>query len=603
MTNPPKCYLWAVNGANIPVGNDIDGRYRVVAPQIWEDMQPENMPTIPNLNHSHVAPYLYLSPYHLHLPQLYGAVKAETPSGKKSVILLDNVPIATEGTLYPSITDGWSQAAPVRQVYWLWQMAQLWTPLLQYQVADSLLVAETIRVQGWRIWLRELHVSASTPTVENLCHCWQPWIDSCPPDIQERLVPLCQTAIAENSWNNQLPALNRILLELAAELPLQITTAGGSETGPVRSHNEDSCYPLSVSLAKPSTEGTADVQPIPKLAIVCDGVDGHEGGEVASELAARSLKLQVQGLLVELGEQTEIVSPDVCIDHITSVIRIVNNLISTQNDLKERSGRERMGTTLVMALQIAQNVRTELGLDFPNAGELYLAHVGDSRAYWITPHYCQLLTRDDDLAHWQVQTGKAAPRQARNQGNGTQLMQALGTEDANRAGLTAHVQRFIVEEDGVLLLCSDGLSDRGWIEQCWHQDIDRILQGEITLEDSVRHWLELGCSDENPDNLSVVLMYCRVSPQEGIKLSKTGIATEDNSSTAETQSSPFFAPESPEDTPKPTPQKQGNAIATMGWTAVIVFLILLLFSSALGLWYWGFRDRTPSNLPEETIEN
>ncbi|MDJ1183838.1 PP2C family protein-serine/threonine phosphatase [Roseofilum casamattae] len=600
MMNQAKCYLWAVNGANVPVGDEIDDRYRVVSPQVWEDTQPEQMPLVPNLKHSHVAPYLHLSTYHLHLPQLYGAVKADTPTGKKSVILLDNAPIATEGILYPSITDAWSQATPVRQVYWLWQMAQLWKPLLQDRVADSLLVAENIRVQGWRVWLRELQVSASTPTLEHLWQSWQPWIESAPPDIRERLVPLCKNAIAENSWNHQLPALNRILLELAAELPLQITTAGGSETGPVRSHNEDSCYPRSVYLSKPSTESTSDAQPIPKLAIVCDGLDGHEGGEVASELAARSLTLQVQGLLVELGEQTEIVSPDVCIDHITSVIRIVNNVISTQNDLKERTGRERMGTTLVMALQIAQNVRTELGLDFPNAGELYLAHVGDSRAYWITPHYCQLLTRDDHLAHWQVQTGEAAPRQARNQEHGAQLMQALGTEDANGDRLTPHVQRFILEEDGILLLCSDGLSDRGWIEQCWQQDIDRILQGEITLEDSVRHWLELGCSDENPDNLSVVLMYCRVSPQEGIKLSKTGIATEDDSSIAAAQSAPFFAPESPEVTPKPTPQKQGNAIATMGWTAVVVFLILSLLGGAFGIWYWGFRDRTPSNLPEES---
>jgi protein phosphatase len=61
-----------------------------------------------------------------------------------------------------------------------------------------------------------------------------------------------------------------------------------------------------------------------------------------------------------------------------------NDKISQQNDSEHRQGRQRMGTTIVMAL--------------PMAHEMYITHVGDSRAYWITRHNCHQVTLDDDVA-------------------------------------------------------------------------------------------------------------------------------------------------------------------------------------------------------------
>lgn len=593
--NTSKCYLWAVNGSSVPVGEIVANRYQVVGGQIWQDTQPQNLPQIPDRSDPKVLAYLQLSPYHLHLPQLYGAV--EIP-GNSLILLLDRIPVTPEGTLYPSITEAWADAPPVRQVYWLWQLSQLWNPLNSFGAGLSVLTPENIRVQGWRIGLRELMFTPSPPGLGALSRCWQTWIESCSDDIREPLSRLCEVMGQGKRWDTITASLNQILLELAAELPLKITTAGGTDAGRVRSHNEDSCYPLTVSQ---KGNLTPEFDRISELAIVCDGLDGHEGGEVASELAVRSLKLQVQGLLLELAEQTEVVEPTIWIDHITSVLRIVNNLIATQNDAKGRSGRQRMATTAIMAVQIAQQVKTAFGLDFPNAHELYLAHVGDSRAYWITPDYCQVLTQDDDFANSQVAKGECLHRQAAEQDNATQLIQALGTQHADNQELVPHVQRLIIEEDGILLLCSDGLSDRQTIEQYWQQEINSIFAGQISLEEAVNRWLEFGASDQNPDNVSVVLMYCQVSPQADTQRSTPQSATEQKTLSTGTINAELSLPESPEfvfqqvapePEAKPEPDSPKSKKTPPKGVKIMVWglLLLLLLATGFGLWYSGLID-------------
>ncbi len=166
MINKPQCYLWAVKGSKVPVGETIGNRYQVIAPQIWQDTQPEALPLIPDLSHPEVLPYLRLCAHHLHLPQLYGAVRI---APGEAVVLLDRAPLTPTGTLYPSIREAWQEATPVRQVYWLWQLSQLWHPLMEFGAAMSLLTPENIRVQGWRVWLRELLFTSSPPSLEALC--------------------------------------------------------------------------------------------------------------------------------------------------------------------------------------------------------------------------------------------------------------------------------------------------------------------------------------------------------------------------------------------------------------------------------------------------
>ena len=303
--------------------------------------------------------------------------------------------------------------------------------------------------------------------------------------------------------------LNDLLLEQAAKLPLHLEVVGMTDTGPQRSKNEDSCYPTAADFQSSKTSGGDKL--IPYLTMVCDGVGGHEGGEVASQLAVHSLKALIQNLLAEITEQEELMTPTMVIKQLEEIVRVVNNVISAQNNEQGKELRQRMGTTLVMALQLPQKVKNSQDLPSNNSHELYLVNVGDSRAYWIGKNYCQRLTVDDDVASREVQLGHCLYWETQLRSDAGALTQALGTRDGDF--LRPTIQRFIVEEDGLLLLCSDGLSDNDWVEQSWENYGPEVLEGKMSLEAAVESWIRLANEKNGYDNTSVVATHCRMSPE------------------------------------------------------------------------------------------
>ena len=510
-------YLWAVGQPQTTehpsVGTQVFGRYYVTAPQIWLDTQPSLSPTVPTDWSDDVLPYLHLYPQRLHLPEVYGFCPQTDDTPASRIFLLENVPLDAKGKLYPAIAQAWKQATVVRQVYWLWQLLQLWSPLLEQGVASSLLSAHNIRVEGWRVRLCQLFNDADVleagaaepmpaPRLADLANRWLEWITSVEPGVAERLQAICDQMREDGCELSAIAAqLNQLLMEQAAQLPLQVHIVGATDTGPQRSHNEDTCYPTAPG--KNRAESLAS-----HLAIVCDGIGGHEGGEVASQTAVRSLKLQAQALLAEVEAQTELVSPALLMQQLEASVRVVNNLIANQNDTQGREERRRMGTTLVMALQVPQRLPAIDG-STGNGHELYLVNVGDSRAYWMTPRYCHRLTVDDDVAAREARLGRALYREALHRPDAGALTQAIGTRDAEF--LRPTIQRFILEEDGILLLCSDGLSDHGLIEQSWAEYTDAIVKGKHSLELAAKTWIDLANRKNGHDNTSVVLLRCIVS--------------------------------------------------------------------------------------------
>ncbi|MBW4615396.1 MAG: protein phosphatase 2C domain-containing protein [Desmonostoc vinosum HA7617-LM4] len=495
-------YIWATGSLvdQVKLGIKVANRYEVISRRVWLDTQPGLLPDILEELPKEVIPYLQLYQERLHLPQPYGFAHV-LDEGGNDILLLENVPIDETGHIYPTIIEAWEQATAVRQVYWLWQILQLWKPLSELSVSQSLLMPNNLRVQGWCVRLLELEQTRDCVSLHKLGQCWQPWVMSAKASVAQSLrnivQQMCETEVELEAIATQL---NALLLSAAAELPLTLKVAGASDTGTVRSQNEDTCYP--------ATTNELDDVLLPHLAIVCDGIGGHEGGEVASQLAVQSLKLQLRALLMEVATQTEVTPSALLQEQLIASLRVANNMICVRNNEQKRQGRERMATTLVMAVQIPQRVQTN------NAHELYLANVGDSRAYWMTRHYCQLLTVDDDVVTREVRSGRNLYQKALLRPDANALTQALGIKDAE--SLRFLIQRFILEEDGLLLLCSDGLSDNNFIENYWPDLAIPVLTGQITVEDAVHEWIHLANQKNGHDNTSIVLTYCRVSPEYSV---------------------------------------------------------------------------------------
>lgn len=182
----------------------------------------------------------------------------------------------------------------------------------------------------------------------------------------------------------------------------------GSRTdiGCVREQNEDS---LIVS---------------PPLFVVADGMGGHAAGEIASEIAVRTVSE-----LAPDNADTEALSK--------AVVQANRNIINAPLSGK---GREGMGTTCTAAI-----------LD---GTHLAIAQVGDSRAYLLHNGRLSQITRDHSLVANMVEAGQLTPDEARIHPNRSVITRALGNDPAT----TPDLYEINVEEGDRLLLCTDGLS-------------------------------------------------------------------------------------------------------------------------------------------------
>ena len=608
-------YLWALGDAarDLAPGVEVAGRYRVVAPQVWLDMKPEQSVEHPEDIHRELLPYLYLYPQRLHLPVVYDVCPVEDDDAP--VVLLENVPLEGAGGLLPTFTEQLTQASSLRQASWFWQILSLWEPLAEMGVAASLLVDENLRVEGWRLRLRELYAAlgqdrplgfglakqryvgdVDLPDLATLGQQWNQWASQSHQDIRTELLAIGEQLQSPGASLTEIShRLNLLLLKQSAQFPLRMQSAGQTDSGPQHRQNEDSCYPLPSDLKNRGM--VPDSQLIPHLSIVCDGIGGHEGGEVASQMAVRSLKLQMQAFLNEFSTSTSPVPPEVIMEQLAAAARVANNLISSQNNAQSRNARQRMGTTLVMAVHVQQPLAPE----GPFSHEVYLVNVGDSRGYWITERHCQGLTVDNDVATREVRTGRSFYRSALQRSDGGSLTQALGTRDGEN--LSVSVQRFILDEDGLLLLCSDGLSDNGQVEQAWADTAAPVMGGQVTLEQAAQDWVTLANERNGHDNASVVINRCRVSPEYPVLMAGGEPAVEDSTpADSLTAASEALRASVPSAATDPATPKTGRFGAML--RALISILLILGLGGLIG--FVAFRqlnkERQPVLPENEAVE-
>ncbi|MBM7701817.1 Stp1/IreP family PP2C-type Ser/Thr phosphatase [Metabacillus iocasae] len=234
-----------------------------------------------------------------------------------------------------------------------------------------------------------------------------------------------------------------------------------TDRGKIRQHNEDS--------------GGVFVNPHGhRLAIVADGMGGHRAGDVASAMAIKKL----QGYW-ENGD--ELTSPDAASVWLTEHVSKVNDeLFVYSNEHEECKG---MGTTLVAA--ICTSTFCTIG------------HIGDSRCYLLNEYGFNQITEDHSLVNELVKNGQISREDAEHHPRKNILVRALGTEKQ----VTLDVKSMEIEQEDVLLLCSDGLSNKVSEEQ-----LKQILLTDLTLEQKGSHLIDLANELGGEDNITLALV-------------------------------------------------------------------------------------------------
>ncbi|MEH2360450.1 protein phosphatase 2C domain-containing protein [Nostoc sp.] len=491
----PKNYLWAVvDGPSVgSPGEILADRYLVLDKFVLLDTKPGLLALTPELdNFQPLKAYLRLIPYRLHVPQVYGVLFVADGPSPGEILLLEKPPLLVDDTiqqvhLCSELTTAWRDATSMRQLNWLWQIAHLWQPLASEGVASSLLDSYVLRVEGSLVRLLNLRFdTATSPELPQLGEFWQQLVSDAKPAIAEFVNQVSLSLIQGkiNSSDQLITVLDQGLAGLGRSQTPTIKIITKSDTGPSRQRNEDACSPPSGTLISKPPQPTA-------LAIVCDGIGGHEGGNVASNLAIETIQQQVQQLTKVPYDH---IDPSLLLDDLEKAVSIANDKISQRNDSENRQGRQRMGTTLVMALPVAH--------------EMYITHVGDSRAYWITRHGCYQVTLDDDVACREVRLGYAIYREAVQQSAAGSLVQALGMGPSTSLHPTS--TRFMLDEDAVFLLTSDGLSDFDRVEEYWETEILPILLGETNIVNVADRLVEIANTKNGHDNVTVALVHYQV---------------------------------------------------------------------------------------------
>lgn len=507
----PKRYLWVVGRLPMTAGSVIADRYQVVGEQIVLDIKPGIKAKIPTDIPSLYLPYMRLSPYQLHVPQLYAILAAQETGLPERLLLLEKAaiarPLAGQSAQIPQILPAlerlWPTVPALRQLNWLRQMAELWLPCQQESVAATLLDPVLLRVDGSTVRLLQLHLPSSEQsklpiTLSRLGRQWQTWSGAAQPEIREFCQTLSQQIIQGDLANSEAitQAIDQQLRRQGESQTRRIYIATQTDQGPTRQRNEDACFPDSNGGVQtwqltPTPARAEQAQP---LLIVCDGIGGHEGGNVASNLAIATIRDHLQPLLQPAATISQLPEPTTVSTELEVAVCAANDQISNRNDQEQRQERQRMGTTLVMA--------------FAQHHELYIANIGDSRAYWITRQGCRQITVDDDVATRDVRLGYLLHQEAVQQPGSGALVQALGMANSNY--LHPSVLHLTLDEDGVFLLCSDGLSDNDLVDYFWQTELLPILEGQQELSAAAQQLVNLANQCNGYDNVTVGLMHVQV---------------------------------------------------------------------------------------------
>ncbi|WP_262316249.1 Stp1/IreP family PP2C-type Ser/Thr phosphatase [Lacticaseibacillus parakribbianus] len=210
------------------------------------------------------------------------------------------------------------------------------------------------------------------------------------------------------------------------------------------------------------------------LAIVADGMGGHLGGDVASEMAVSHI-----GYAFEKTGTTDV----------ETIVRWLIFELQEENAVilekaQQYSDLTGMGTTLVAVII--------------SGSRFVVANIGDSRCYLYRRGRLMQITEDHSLVNELVKTGELTPQEAKNFPQKNVITRSLGVS----ADVDADVTIYDMEPDDYLLLCSDGLTN-----QVPDAAIAAVLAADLPLGDKAQSLIDQANAAGGPDNITALIIH------------------------------------------------------------------------------------------------
>jgi serine/threonine protein phosphatase PrpC len=247
--------------------------------------------------------------------------------------------------------------------------------------------------------------------------------------------------------------------KLSSSLPFR--WAAASDIGKVRDENQDAFL----------------VEPEPGLFLVSDGMGGHRGGALASQIVAEDLPPLIETRLDRLKRRS-----------IRAVRSLLKKTLAEQSkqlrmEGTSESGYKEMGTTVVLALLLG--------------GRAYIANVGDSRIYRLRRGRLRQLSQDHSVVAELLDQGRIQPDDVNDHEAQGEITRYVGMEERAHP----YVRSFLLKAGDRLLLCTDGLTDL-----VSDKDIARIMGGESDCQTACDALVAAANAAGGTDNITVLVL-------------------------------------------------------------------------------------------------
>jgi serine/threonine protein phosphatase PrpC len=247
-----------------------------------------------------------------------------------------------------------------------------------------------------------------------------------------------------------------------------LVASGKSHPGSVRAENQDRIL-LDLPLG---------------LFVVCDGMGGHQHGEIAAELAISAVRFYIEasqdrdvswpyGYKFELSDDA---------NRLGTAVRVANRQV--WHEAEKGLDRAGMGTTVAAVLL--------------RGTDAVIGNLGDSRIYLCRELELRQLSIDDTLVASMLSKGLLEPSDAPGHPLRNVLTQAAGSQET----VDVHIVEETLQPNDLLLLCSDGLY--GCVSE---PAIRSILAGEESVEVMVDRLVSAALNARAPDNVSAIVLH------------------------------------------------------------------------------------------------